>query len=189
MKIDFVTHNPGKVKEARLILEPDVEVVHIDKEYVEIQDDDPEIVTRKAAKDMAEELQQPVVVEDSGLFITVLKGFPGVYSSPAYRTIGLRGLVRLMEGEGDRECFYRSAVGYCEPGQEPVSFLGEERGSVADAVRGRHGFGHDPIFIPEGETTTYGEHENASELKKFRRLAFEKLHHYLKKRTQESAKD
>ena len=79
----------------------------------------------------------------------------------------------------NRNCFYKSAVAYCKPGKKPVSFLGEEKGRIAESIKGNYGFGHDPIFIPKGSSKTYGEMKNCIELKKFRRRAVEKLRDYL----------
>ena len=130
---------------------------------------------------MAEKLKKAVVVEDSGLFIDALNGFPGTYSATVHKKIGLNGIIKLMQGEKNRKCIYKSAVAYCEPNKNPASFLGEENGNVAESIRGSFGFGHDPIFIPEGSSNTYGEMENAEEVKKFRRRAVEKLRKYLLK--------
>jgi len=118
-------------------------------------------------------------VEDSGLFIKELKGFPGTNSSPIHKQIGLKVLLKLMENIKDRECYYKSAVAYCEPNQKAVSFLGEEKGQIATEIKGNNGFGHDPIFIPENSDKTYGEMKNVEEKKQFRRMAVEKLRDYL----------
>jgi len=177
MKIYFATHNPGKVREFRQILKGVCELEHIELEYSEIQSDDPEEVAKHSAKLLADRYQKPIVVEDSGLFIKALNSFPGVYSAPIHKQIGLKGILRLMEGMKDRSCEYRSAVGFCIPDRDPLSFLGKERGMIADAERGDLGFGHDPIFIPEGETKTYGELGDKN--KKFRKNAVLRLIGYL----------
>ena len=179
MQINFVTSNKGKVKELKLCLEPEIKVNHIEKEYRELRSDDPEEIARESAERLANELKKPVVVEDSGLFIKVLKDFPGTCSKYIHKRIGLKGLLKLMENEKDRTVFYRSAIAYCEPNKKPISFLGEEKGTIAKGIRGSFGFGHDPIFIPENSKNTYGEMENCQELKKFRRKAAEKLKRYL----------
>ena len=177
-KINFVTHNQDKVREFKAILK-DFEVEQIDIDYPELRSDDPEEIAREAVKKLADELGKPVVAEDSGLFIMALKDFPGTSSAYIHKRIGLKGILRLMEGIKNRECVYKSAVGYCEPGKEAVSFLGDEAGEVAEEIKGSHGFGHDPIFIPEGSEQTYGEMENVEDVKKFRRKAIEKLKEYL----------
>jgi XTP/dITP diphosphohydrolase len=179
MRLNFVTHNKDKVSEFRAILGNDFEVRQIDMEYMELRSDSPEEIAREAAKRLAEKLKEAVVVEDSGLFIKALSGFPGTCSAYIHKRIGLKGILKLMEGVKERKCAYRCAVGYCEPGKEPISFLGEEKGRIAEEIRGNYGFGHDPIFIPEGANSTYGEMENAAEAKKFRRRAVEKLKEYL----------
>jgi len=185
MEINLVTSNLGKVKEFKIILSNEIKINHIELEYKELRSDDPEQIAKDAAKMLAEELQKPLVVEDSGLFIKALKDFPGTCSSYIHKRIGLKGILKLMESVDDRTCFYRSAVAYCEPGKEPVSFLGEEEGKVSNEEKGSYekgsyGFGHDPIFIPENSDKTYGEMENCENLKRFRKIAVEKLKNYLK---------
>ena len=179
MKIYLVTSNKFKAAEFKTILEPKIKVEHIQLEYPEIKSDDPEEIARLAAKQLAEQLQKPVVVEDSGLFIKALNGFPGTCSAYIHKRIGLDGILRVMKGIKYREAMYMSAVGYCEPGKEAVSFLGTEKGKISDKIKGKYGFGHDPIFIPEGSKNTYGEMKDYK--KKFRKMAILKLVDYLQK--------
>ena len=179
MEINLVTSNPGKVKELKTYLEPNIKISHIEMEYRELRSDNPEEIAKESAQRLANELKKPVVVEDSGLFIKALNDFPGTCSSYIHKRIGLKGILKLMEGIKDRECTYKSAIAYCEPGKKPISFLGEEKGSIAKEIKGSHGFGHDPIFIPEKSNKTYGEIENCENLKKFRKKAAERLKHYL----------
>lgn len=182
MKIYFITCNKGKVNEFKQILEPKVKVEQIAIGYPELRSDDSEEIAKLAAKQLADILKKPVVVEDSGLFIKSLNDFPGTSSAYIHKRIGLDGLLKLMKGIKDRTCFYKSAVGYCEPGKEPISFLGTEKGEIAQKIRGSYGFGHDPIFIPKGSKKTYGEMRNVEEVKKFRRRAVLKLIGYLDKK-------
>ena len=76
---------------------------------------------------------------------------------------------------------YMSAVAYCEPRKNPVSFLGTEKGRIAKKIRGKYGFGHDPFFIPKGSKKTYGEMKNVEEAKRFRRKAISLLIKHLTK--------
>jgi len=179
LTINFVTSNLGKVREFKQILEPEIKVNHIKMSYSEIRGEDSEEIARHSAKELAEKLGKNIVVEDSGLFIKALNDFPGTYSATVHKKIGLNGIIKLMKGIKDRECTYKSAVAYCEPGKKAVSFLGAEKGKVAEKIRGNFGFGHDPIFVPEGSNRTYGEMKNVEKVKKFRRRAVEKLRRYL----------
>ena len=181
LSINFVTSNLGKVKEFKQILEPEIKVNHIKLSYPEIRSDDSEEIARQSAEMLSKRLKKAVVVEDSGLFIKILNDFPGTYSATIHKKIGLNGILKLMKGLKDRECTYRSAVAYCEPGKKAISFLGEEKGRVAESIRGSFGFGHDPVFIPDGSSKTYGEMKNTEEIKKFRRRAVLKLKEYFLK--------
>ncbi|MDP3765982.1 MAG: RdgB/HAM1 family non-canonical purine NTP pyrophosphatase [Nanoarchaeota archaeon] len=182
MIINFVTSNLGKVKEFKQILEPEIKVEHIELSYPELRSDNPEEIARQSAQMLANKLKKTIVVEDSGLFINSLNDFPGTCSAYIHKRIGLKGIIKLMKGIKNRECIYKSAVAYCEPGKKPLSFLGEEKGRVAESIRGNYGFGHDPIFIPEGSNKTYGEIKNCEEVKKFRRMAVLRLRKYLSKK-------
>ena len=180
LTVNFVTSNLGKVRELRQILEPEIRVNHIKMSYPEIRSEDSGEIARQSAEELAQKFKKNIVVEDSGLFIKALKDFPGTYSATVHKKIGLEGILKLMKDIQNRECEYKSAVAYCEPGKKPISFLGTEKGKIADTAKGNFGFGHDPIFIPEGSSKTYGEMENVEHLKKFRRTAVLKLKGYLK---------
>src|SRR3989338_1933255 len=179
MIINFVTSNLNKVKEFKQILEPKIKVNHIKISYPELRSDNPEEIARHSVEMLANKLKKVVVVEDSGLFIQALNDFPGTCSAYIHKRIGLRGILKLMKGLEDRTCYYRSAVAYCEPGKDPISFFGEEKGILSDDIKGVYGFGHDPIFIPEGSKKTYGEMENCETIKKFRKNAAIQLKEFL----------
>ena len=180
--INFVTSNLGKIKEFRQILESKIKVNHIKISYPEMRSEDPLEIAEMSAEMLANKLKKDVVVEDSGLFIVGLNDFPGTCSTYIHKRIGLHGILKLMENIKERTCFYKSAVAYCEPGKKAVSFLGEEKGKIANSIRGNFGFGHDPIFIPNGSKETYGEMQNCKEKKKFRRMVVLKLKDFLLKK-------
>lgn len=182
LTINFATSNKNKAKEFRQILEPGIKINHIKISYPELRSDNPEEIAKHSAEMLANKLKKNVVVEDSGLFIKELKGFPGTCSAYIHKRIGLKGIIKLMKGFRDRQCTYKSAIAYCEPGKSAVSFLGEEKGKVAESAEGNFGFGHDPVFIPEGSNRTYGQIKNCENIKKFRRRAVLKLREHLLKR-------
>ncbi len=155
MKVWFVTRNPHKVREVRAVLAPygiDVEVS--EERKFEVQADSLERVAYEAAKRLPPD--KIYIVEDAGLFIDALKGFPGVYSSYVLDTIGLKGILKLMEGIENRKAKFVSVIA-CRLGDRVELFKGEVRGRIAEAIRGNQGFGYDPIFVPEGYERTFGE--------------------------------
>ncbi|MBI4438505.1 non-canonical purine NTP pyrophosphatase [Candidatus Woesearchaeota archaeon] len=155
MGVAFVTSNRNKRQEFSALLGSGLEFM--DFEYPEIQAGSVEDVSVASAGLLAARLGRPVVVEDAGLFISALNGFPGVYTKHVTGMIGNRGILKLMKGVADRSCAYRSAVGFCAPGEEPVCFRGIEQGSIALSERGSNGWGNDCIFVPAGESRTYAE--------------------------------
>ena len=98
-----------------------------------------------------------IMVEDSGLLIDELGGFPGPYSSYVYSRIGPNGILRLMDGVGTRNARYTASLSVWN-GNEIQSFEGFCEGIIALEPKGDQGFGYDPIFIPiEGDGRTFSE--------------------------------
>jgi XTP/dITP diphosphohydrolase len=106
---------------------------------------------------MEEKIEEPFIKDDSGLFIDALKGFPGVYSSYVQKSIGNEGILRLMDGVENRAAYFRTVIGLFIPEKGISLFSGECRGSISSEIRGKQGFGYDPIFIPDGEDRTFAE--------------------------------
>jgi XTP/dITP diphosphohydrolase len=156
MKIYFVTHNTGKVKEAKNLCEKaDIQIQQVIYPYPELQCDDIEEIAKYGAQDAANHLGKPIIVEDSGLFISALNGFPGPYSAYVFRTLGNEGILKLIDGVRSRRAIFKSAVAYCKPNKEALAFIGVVEGEIARDIRGAHGFGYDPIFL-RGDKT-FGE--------------------------------
>ena len=147
--IYFVTSNKGKLVEAQGIF-GDIEQRNIG--YTEIQTDTLEEVVVFGMKEVTARLKGPVMIEDAGLFVEALKGFPGVYSAYVQKTIGNEGILKLMEDAEDRRAYFRSVVGYIEPGMDLVMFSGEVHGNIGFEQRGSKGFGYDPIFYVNGKS-------------------------------------
>jgi XTP/dITP diphosphohydrolase len=154
----FATSNRGKLEEAKRVLEPlGFSVQSEDVKGIEIQADTTGQVAAYSSRAAASLRGKPVLVEDAGLFIESLGGFPGVYSAYALKTLGMKGIITLLGASRERRARFVSSVAYCEPGREPDVFDGWVDGYIADEPRGTNGFGFDPIFIPEGGMLTFGE--------------------------------
>lgn len=176
----LITGNEQKILEFELALKGSgvrFEVLRAEKP--ELRSDDPCEIVKVAAKTFTENLKKTVVVEDSGLFIEALKDFPGTCTKYIYERIGNKGILQLMKGIKNRRCWYKSAVGYCETGKEPVCFLGVEEGKIAEKEKGKGGWGQDPIFAPKGGKKTYGEIRKKADVNLFRREAILKLAQFL----------
>lgn len=154
----FITSNKGKFREAKEKLRPlGFSVVQKDLGYPEIQAETLEEVALHGIAHVEMRFNKPFMLEDAGLFINELHGFPGVYSKYVFFTIGLQGILRLLNGVHDREAVFRSVFAYSEPGHPPVVTIGECSGIISTEQRGKNGFGYDPIFLPQGSGRTFGE--------------------------------
>ncbi|MEM1557122.1 MAG: XTP/dITP diphosphatase [Thermoproteota archaeon] len=154
----FITGNRGKVIEAQRLLQRfGIMVEQADLDIVEPQAETLEEVVEKCAKEAWRMLDKSFIVEDSGLFINALNGFPGVYSSYVYEKIGCEGILRLLSGVTDRSAYFMTALAYGEPNGEIKIFKGRIDGEIALEKRGGSGFGYDPIFIPLGSNLTFAE--------------------------------
>ena len=181
----FATKNLGKFREAKLLMtEYGVSLERLDADKVEIQSDSVEEIASYAALDLASKFKVAVVVEDAGLFIRPLKGFPGPYSSYVYKTLGLWGLLKLMNGLDDRRAYFLSAVAYSKPGGFVKVFTGKVEGFITNRPRGHGGFGFDPIFKPmEGDGRTFAEMDMSEKNRlSHRARAFRKLALWLRER-------
>jgi XTP/dITP diphosphohydrolase len=149
--IHFATRNKHKFLEAKLTLqEYGIHIKMFPDIRYEIQSNSLEEIAKTLAMQIAEEFNITVLREDAGLFIDKLKGFPGPYSSYVFNTIGVKGVLKLMEGEVKRNAEFRSAVAFCKPDNSAKCFRGSVKGNIALVKLGKSGFGFDPIFIPLG---------------------------------------
>ena len=156
MRLAFVTSNPGKVEEARKYLASlGIEVYQLRIDYPEIQADTLEEVAEYGVRWLAERIKEPFFLDDSGLFIPALSGFPGVYSAYVYKTLGIKGILKLMEGVEDRRAHFKSIVAYWDG--ELHIFEGRVEGVITEEPRGTGGFGFDPVFKPTGFDKTFAE--------------------------------
>ncbi len=152
----FATTNKGKLREVAEILKP-IKVRQLRLEVPEIRSDNIARIAEEKARYAAKLTGHAVIAEDSGLFVGALNGFPGVYSAYAWDKIGNAGMLRLMRGARERGARFISAVAYSKQISKPHSFVGELNGKIARRIRGKSGFGYDPIFIPQGFSKTNGE--------------------------------
>lgn len=158
MRLRFVTGNPGKAAEAAVGLQSfGIEVVAYHAPTLEIQADTLEAVARTKAESVRGRVPPPYFVEDAGLFLHGLAGFPGIYSAHAYRTLGCEGLLRLLRPRDSRRATFRAVIALVEGGAPPRLFAGQVRGRLATRAGGAGGFGFDPVFVADGQTRTFAQ--------------------------------
>lgn len=165
--IAFVTGNRGKLEEVRRIWSglpegPPAALEAVALDLPEIQSLDLVEVLHAKAEEAHRRLGRPVVVDETALEIDAFHGFPGPLVKWMLDSLGAEGMAAAALATAEREGRSAGATARCAAlyldgaGTERVG-EGAERGTLVLPGRGEHGFGWDPVFLPEGESRTYGE--------------------------------
>lgn len=166
MQLLFATGNAHKLKEVRQAL-PAVEWLSL-ADFPVLAELDPEetgtTLEENAilkAKAYGEVSGVPTVAEDTGLMVDALNGEPGVYSArwvPGSDEDRYTTLLQRLGNSENRAARYVTVACYFDPQTQEIHlFEGRSEGEIGGEARGNHGFGYDPVFIPEGHTQTFGE--------------------------------
>lgn len=174
-KVVLASHNAGKLREIAALLEPfGIEVVSagaLGLSEPEETEDSFAGNARIKAHHAARASGLPALSDDSGITVDGLNGAPGVYTADWAETPTGRDFPMAMEkvwskleqasAPHPRLAQFRCTLCLAWPDGHDEIFEGICPGSLTWPMRGAQGFGFDPIFIPEGETETFGEMDPA----------------------------
>lgn len=186
MKLVAATHNPGKAREIAALLDGRFEIVAAGALGLPEPDETESTFVGNAllkARHAADLSGLVALADDSGLSVTALDGSPGIYSArwagPGKDFAQAMSKVeqRLEEtASDDRSAWFTSALAVAWPNGPAVVVEGRVDGTLTFPPRGDRGFGYDPIFVPEGHETTFGEMDPAAkDAMSHRARAFAKL--------------
>ena len=180
MKLFFGTGNSHKFDEFRETLDNCFEVVQVDRDVLEPQLESVEEISRYKLErllDKADLDGEWVFVEDSGLFVDELSGFPGAFTSAFTGSVGRAKLLRLIDD--DYSAVFKTSIAVRNPETGEIDTLvGRCKGELVEP-RGSGGCGYDPYFVPEGNDKTFSEDMDFKERVSHRKRAVEKLNDYL----------
>ena len=157
-KIIFVTGNEMKVRHANAAVEKFGLIFNSHKlDIIEPREEDPESVVAEKALQAIKLLNKPLIVEDSGIFIEALNGFPKTFVHFAQSTIGINNILKMMKGVKNRKAEFRQSLAYIEPKmKKPLIFSYVDGGyTIADKVwisKYEETGDFDKILIPPSET-------------------------------------
>lgn len=161
-EIYFVTSNQSKYREAAKVLqEYGINLKQLKIELDEIQHKDILEIARKKAITAFEKTgkNKHIIVDDTGLFIKNLGGFPGVYSKHVAKTLGVNRISELVKN-GKNIATFKSIVAIMGPGMaKPEVFEGNCHGNYLQKPRGKSlsYVPFDNYFVPKGETKTFAQ--------------------------------
>lgn len=133
-QIVFVTSNLGKVKSAQRDLK-DVDVIQYKAELIEPRSDSIEEIAKVKVMQAYKIVGKPCIAMDAGFFIEELNGFPGAYVNHTLETIGIEGILKLMEGKENRASKFKECLVYYD-GSTMNVFTAETVGRISYEIRG-----------------------------------------------------
>ena len=194
-KLVIASHNQGKVREMRVLLEPyGMQLISAADLGLPEPEETGTTFAQNAllkAHAAAQGSGLPALADDSGLCVAALGGAPGVYTAdwaqrqryeggPGrdwYMAMGkVEGKLAELGPDTDRSAYFISTLALAWPDGTQAVFEGRAPGSLTWPPRGTMGFGYDPVFVPEGRTQTFAELEQAEKMTlNHRTAAFAKL--------------
>ncbi len=183
-KILIGTHNKGKFKEIAHLLS---------KKYKKISPDTLKIPSPKEtsktfvgnselkANFFSKFVDYPVISDDSGLCIKALNGKPGIFSARWAKRHGsfkksMEFILKKMINVKNRSATFVCCLSYFSEKKKIITVTGKINGKISKKIKGKKGFGYDPIFIPLSEKITFGQMKKKDKIKMDHRfIAFQKL--------------
>lgn len=151
--IYFITGNNNKFNEIKNLFQKEdlnYEIRQSEIKTTEIQATSIKEVALFKLNSVRGKLNGSYFIEDAGFFVDIpLNGFPGVYSNYVLNTIGNKGILDLIRDYDETKAHFKAVIAlYFQPLSETHIFEGVVEGTLAKTIRGRGGFGFDPIFLP-----------------------------------------
>lgn len=133
-EIVFVTHNKGKIASASKQLEG-VNFKVFEYELEEPRSDDIKYISKFKVMEAYKLVNKPCISLDCGFWIDELDGFPRAFVNFTLDTIGIEGILKLMEGKENRSCRFTECLSYYD-GNELQQFMGKHEGTLSNEILG-----------------------------------------------------
>jgi XTP/dITP diphosphohydrolase len=189
MKLVFATNNLNKLAEVQKMLPSSIEILSLKDINCFDEVDETELTLEGNAKLKANYITQKFgyncFADDTGLEVESLDGKPGVFSArfagePSNSEKNMRKLLSDLENKNNRKAQFRTAI-CLNIDENQYVFEGICKGEILTQNHGDKGFGYDPIFKPEGFTTSFAEMSSEEKNKiSHRGIAIQKLVEFLK---------
>jgi len=186
--IIFATNNQNKIEEVRAVLGSRFNIITLKEAGIDIDIPEPhdtlEANATEKSKTIFEITKQNCFSEDTGLEVAALNGEPGVKSARYAGEVrsfddNIEKLLNKLGSSDNKSARFRTVISLILDGKE-YFFEGICNGRIISERKGNHGFGYDPVFIPDGSDKTFAEMDMAEKNKfSHRKKAMEKLIQFL----------
>ncbi len=162
-QIYFATRNKGKVNSVKESLSKyNIEIIHVSLDLPEPRTDDLQKIAKEKVLFAYEQIKRPCIALDAGFYIHSLKGFPKAFVNFALETIGIEGILKLVEGKSS-ECEFRNCLAYIDEKSfpEPHYFESKTEGTLTETKKGKERDYYWSelffVFIPKESNKTLAE--------------------------------
>ena len=189
-KILIGTNNAGKLKEISDLLPKNLEIHSTSDFKIKSPVENGKTFEENSlikARYFSKESKIICLSDDSGLEIDVLEGAPGIYSARWGGKKGnfIKAMNRVFKELNKKNKNWKTkkikarfvcALTIYGPNQKTIKSVGKIEGHISPSIKGKNGFGYDPIFIPKGKKITFGEMKTSQKYKIDHRFkAFKKI--------------
>jgi len=156
--LPIVTTNEDKYNEIAKILNNNG--IKTNQKKIELSEtgDTLEEVAKGKAKDAYRKVKKPLIVEDTGIFFTAYRNFPGLFAKRMYIALGFSGLMKLLKGRS-RKAYFKTVICYYN-GKKMKIFTGRLEGTIGKKIQARHNrakLPYERIFSPIGTKNTLSQ--------------------------------
>ena len=183
-KILIGTHNKGKFKEiAHLVSRKYKKISPLSLNIKSPKETGKSFIANSKLKVQffSKFVNYPVLSDDSGICIKALNNKPGIYSARLAKKYGsfynaMKFILKKLKNKKDRTATFVCSLSYKTNNQKIVTVQGKLKGKISSSIKGKNGFGYDPIFIPLNKKITFGQMSKLKKIKMDHRfVAFQKL--------------
>jgi non-canonical purine NTP pyrophosphatase (RdgB/HAM1 family) len=150
MELIFVTGNKHKVKEIQLALGKKIK---LKQKRIEIKEKGKTIeeIAKRKATEAYKKIKKPLIAEDTGIYFTALKDFPGTQPKRKFKELGFEGLLKKLKGK-KRNAFFKTAICFFD-GKKKKIFTGKLKGKITKKVflKKKNVLPYEKIFVPQGK--------------------------------------
>ena len=183
-KILVGTHNGGKFKEIAYLLPKKYKKISPLKLKIKSPKETGKSFKSNArlkVKFFSKFVDYGVISDDSGLCIKALNNRPGIYSARLAKKHGsflkaMKFILKNLKDKKNRSATFVCSLSYKNEKGKVVTVQGNLKGTISNEIKGKKGFGYDPIFIPKGKEITFGQMPKIKKMQMDHRfLAYKKL--------------
>ena len=184
------TNNRGKLREIRALLPKYIKIYSTSNFNLKSPIENGKTFKENSiikSKYFSKKTNLPCIADDSGIEIDILNKAPGIYSARwgGKKSDFNKAIQKVYKELNKKDKNWKNkkvkarfvcALTIFEPNRKLIRSIGKIEGSISPAMKGKNGFGYDPIFIPKGKKITFGEMKASEKYKIDHRFkAFKKI--------------